>query len=377
MNRIESPAEDRNVGAGHEKREHSVVGAGTQAFDRSDGLHGTIGLDRPFFMYRVVITDCMPPPARIEMEVLDGIATVECLEAKTVTELTGRLTDADAVILYHEVSLNRETMQELGRCRIIARGGVGYDNVDLEAASEFGIVVTNVPDYGVDEVADHAIGLMLSLRRGINQCQQDLKRALRPWDRDAVQPLRRLAGQTFGVIGCGRIGTATAMRAKALRMRVVFFDPYLSAGMEKAMGFERVHQLEDLLKQSDVVSLHVPLTEETRRMIDADALGLMKTEAILINTARGEVVNTEALARSLEQGSLRGAGIDVLPYEPVAEDDPLVQLWRNRPMNSRLLLTPHIAYYSEEALEEIRRSTATQVRCVLMGLDPQNVVSIS
>ena len=326
-------------------------------------------------MFRVVITDCLPSPAGIEEEILSGLATVECWEARSSAALKGRLAEIDAVILYHEVSLSRELIGEMERCRIIARGGVGYDNVDLAAAKERGIVVTNVPDYGVDEVADHAIGLMLALRRGIVVAQGRLRRGLDPWDRRAVEPVHRLAGQTLGIIGCGRIGAATARRAQALRMGVTIYDPYLRPGLEKSLDVRRVHHLEALLRESDVVSLHAPLTDETRSMIDAAALRQMKPGAILINTARGEMVDTTALAAALESGQLAGAGIDVLPSEPATNADALVRLWQSAdPAFPRLILTPHTAYYSEEGLEEIRRSTAAEVARVLSGDNPVNQV---
>jgi C-terminal binding protein len=326
-------------------------------------------------MFRVVITDCLPEPASIERQCLDGLATVECWEARSNGDVVGRLSEVDAVILYHEVSMTRELIEEMNQCRVIARGGVGYDNIDLAAAAERGIIVTNVPDYGVDEVADHAIGLMLALRRGLCASQMRLKPSLAPWDRCAVEPLQRLAGQTFGVIGCGRIGTAAALRAKAFRMDVVFYDPFLAPGMEKALGLRRVSRLEDLLAQSDVVSIHAPLTDCTRRMIDASALAAMRKHAVLINTARGAIVDTAAVAIAIQYRHLAGAGIDVLPEEPATDDDALVRLWRsNEACAEHVILTPHTAYYSEQALKEIRQTSADEVRRVLAGERPRHPV---
>ena len=327
-------------------------------------------------MFRVVITDCLAAPAAIEEEHLGDIARIECWEARDTEALHGRLADVDAVILYHEVSLGRELIGEMERCRVIARGGVGYDNVDLAAAREAGIPVTHVPDYGVDEVADHAIGLMLALRRGITQSERRLRSAaLDPWDRRAVEPVRRLSGQTFGVIGCGRIGSAAARRAQAHRMNVLVYDPYLRPGLEKSLHVERVHSLGELLRRSDVVSLHAPLTAETRGMIDAVALAQMNPWAVLINTARGELLDTGAVAEALRGERISGAGIDVLPTEPATDADPLVRLWQgDTPISERLVLTPHSAYYSEEGLEEIRRSTAMEVGRILRGERPLNLV---
>jgi C-terminal binding protein len=248
--------------------------------------------------------------------------------------------------------------------------------VDIAAASRRGIRVCNVPDYGVDEVADHAIALMLAVNRGFVRVERSLRKTLRPWDKRAVEPVPRLAGQTFGVIGLGRIGAATALRAKALRMRVIACDPYLRPGLDKAFGVPLVDK-ETLLRESDVVSLHTPLTEETRHLIDARALALMKASAILVNTARGAVVDVDALAEALRNGRLFGAGIDVLPQEPPPSDSALVCLWqedRDPPVN--LVITPHTAFYSESAVEEIRVKAAREVARVLRGQPPLNPVDL-
>ena len=328
-------------------------------------------------MHRVVITDCLKPPARIEERTLEGLAQVDCLMAKSSDVLHGQLADADAIILYHEVDLTDAILRELKQCKVIVRGGVGYDNVDVKIAGELGIPVCNVPDYGVDEVADHAIGLMLGCLRGFTLAERRFRQAktLLPWDRHDVGTVSRTGECTLGIIGCGRIGSATALRAQALKMRVVIYDPYLRPGMEKVCGVERV-DLEYLLKESDVVSMHTPLTEETHHLIDAEALARMKRTAYLINTARGAVVDTSALAEALRERRIAGAGIDVLPNEPPTVDDPLIQLWQadhDPPIN--LAITPHTAYYSETALLEIREKSSAEVARVLRGEAPWNVVN--
>ncbi len=328
-------------------------------------------------MKRAVITDCLAPPALIEERTLEGIAHVECLEAKSASALQGRLSDADAVILYHEVSLSPTLLDELCSCKIIVRGGVGYDNVDVKAAGERGIMVCNVPDYGVDEVADHAIGLMIAGTRGFFIADRRLRFTdqLLPWDRHDVGPVRRLAELTFGVIGCGRIGSAAALRAQALKMRVLVNDPYIRPGYEKVLGVERV-SLETLLAESDVVSVHTPLTQETTHLINGQTLALMKPTAFLINTARGAVVDTNALAQAIQTGRLAGAGIDVLPNEPPSPEDPLIQLWQSHPSPPcNLIITPHTAYFSEAALREIREKSSAEIKRVLSGEKPWNLVN--
>ena len=326
-------------------------------------------------MHEVAITDSLAPPATIEEEVLKDLARVVCLQARSIAELRGRLSGFQGLIVFHEVALPAEIIDGLEACRVIVRCGVGVDNIDLRAANDRGIPVCNVPDYGVDEVADHAIGLMLACNRGIMLSERRLRRTLAPWDRRAVQPILRLAGATMGIIGCGRIGTATALRAKALKLRVMIYDPYLPPGIEKALGVIRT-DLATLLSESDVVSLHTPLTEETRHLVDGQALRRMKPSAVLINTSRGAVVDVTALADALREKRLGGAGIDVLPVEPPRANEPLIRLWQEEldpPIN--LILTPHTAYYSETALVEMRTRAAEEVRRVLRGEAPKCCVN--
>lgn len=326
-------------------------------------------------MFKVTITDYLSPPPTIEASLLAGLAKVECLEAKSADELVGRVEDADALIVFHEVTLPRKIIARLTKCQAIVRCGTGYDQIDLTAAAERGIPVSNVPDYGVDEVADHAIALMLACNRRLMQAERGLRETLAPWNYHAVQTIFRLSGATMGIIGLGRIGTATAMRAKGLKMRVIACDPYLRSGLDKAVGVQLV-DLDTLLAESDVVSLHVPLTDETRAMISTKALAKMKPHAILVNTARGAVVDTAALAAALEKGRISGAGIDVLPVEPPDANDPLVKMWRQaceHPVN--LVLTPHTAFYSESGLVEMREKAAQEVARVLSGQAPKNCVN--
>jgi C-terminal binding protein len=326
-------------------------------------------------VFKVLITDYISPPVAIELRELTGLATVECLGAKSAEELAGKVDDADALMIYHEITLPRKIIERLNHCRVIVRCGTGYDQVDLAVAGERGIPVCNVPDYGVDEVADHALALMLACNRGLLVAHRHLRATLAPWNYHAVEPIFRLSGATMGIIGLGRIGTATALRAKGLRMRVLACDPYLRSGVDKAVGVTLV-DLDTLLSESDVVSLHVPLTDETRGMIDAAALSKMKSHAILVNTARGAVVDTSALADALRDRRIGGAGIDVLPSEPPGPDEPLIALWRqadNLPVN--LLLTPHTAFYSESSLVEMREKGAREVARVLTGKPAKNCVN--
>jgi D-3-phosphoglycerate dehydrogenase len=280
--------------------------------------------------------------------------------ARTLAELSATsLARCDAVVAWHEVKIDRAFVAALTNCRIIVRAGVGFDHIDLDAAAEAGIPVCNTPDYGTSEVADHSIGLMLALRRGIVSYHQHLTAdPRRGFDYSLAPLVGRLRGRVFGVVGLGRIGIATAIRAKGFGMSVVAYDPYVSRGMEIAVGVERTESLEGLLAVSDVVSLHCPLTEETRNMIDASALAKMKRDAILINTARGAIVDIPALIAALRGGVIAGAGIDVLPSEPPASDDVIALAYGSRAdpiVGDRLILTPHAAWSSPESVSDARR----------------------
>ena len=268
------------------------------------------------------------------------------------------LATCDAIVVWHAMPIDRTFIAALSRCRIIVRAGVGFDHIDLAAAAEAGIPVCNTPDYGTSEVADHAIALMLALRRGIVAYHEELRAdPSANYDNTRAPLVRRLRGRTFGVVGLGRIGTAAALRAKAFGMEVVAYDPYVSRGAEIALGVARVESLGELLAVSDVVSLHAPLTEETRGMFGAAAFRQMKRDAILINTARGAIVDVAALVAALRDGVIAGAGIDVLPVEPPSAGDAIAAAYRagDPLIGGRLLLTPHAAWSSPESVADARR----------------------
>ena len=326
-------------------------------------------------MYRVLITDSIEPPPTLEQQVLIGLAELTCLKITPDNPLDQCVGDADALIVYHECSVTAKTIANMPKCRAIVRGGVGFDNVDIVAAAARGIPVCNIPDYGVDEVADHAIGLLLALNRGIVRSDRRLRDSLHPWDRRAIEPVFRLADLTLGIIGCGRIGSATVRRAHALKLRVLVFDPYMRPGMEKAIDVERV-DWPTLLDQSDFVSIHTPLNEETRHLINDESLSKMRPGSMVINTSRGAVVDTDAVARALRAGKLAGAAIDVLSQEPPTKSSELIQLWQDRSIDVNLIITPHVAYFSTAAITEIRRKGAEEIRRILLGEKPLNCVNL-
>ena len=250
---------------------------------------------------------------------------------------------------------------KLGRCRIYVKPAVGYDDVDLAAWGARGVRVCNTPDYGTREVADHAIALMLTLAKGVAFHDESLRADPRGAWRPALNPFgQRLADCTFGVVGLGRIGTAAALRAKAFDMDVAFFDPYRPSGVELSLGIRRADTLEELLGQCDVVSVHAPLNDETRHLIGARSLAAAKRGVILINTARGPIVDIDALHDAMKDGVVLAAGLDVLPEEPPNLERPLIAAWRANEawIRHRLLLTPHSAFFTPQSLRDIRRLSA-------------------
>jgi D-3-phosphoglycerate dehydrogenase len=255
--------------------------------------------------------------------------------------------------------MTRRVFEQLPHCRIVARYGVGVDTVDLQAAADRGVVVSNVPDYGTHEVSDHALGMMLCLTRKLAQANSLVKRG--QWDFRLLQPVRRHQVQTLGIIGVGRIGGAMAHKAHALGMKVIGCDPYLIAA--QVPGYVTLVDLAELMAQADVVSVHCPLTDETRNMIDQGMLARMKPTAYLVNTARGSIVDEVALERQLSAGKLAGAAMDVLAREPGPADHPLFA-------HHNFLCTPHMAWHSDESAQELKRKAAEEVRRVLRGEAP-------
>jgi phosphoglycerate dehydrogenase-like enzyme len=267
--------------------------------------------------------------------------------------------NCDAVIMTR-MNFGEAELQKAPRCRIVVRMGVGYDTVDLEACGRRGVAVCNVPDYGTTDVADHAIAMMMTLARGTACYNEVLRGELAAgWRYDAPPTVRRLRGLTCGIVGLGAIGTAAALRAKAFGMEVRFYDPYILPGRDAALGCEREMSFQRLLAVSDVLTIHAPLTDETRKMIDAPAVAAMKEGAILINAARGPIVDTAAVLDGLRSGRIAGVGLDVLPKEPLDLSDPLVAAWHaNQPwIRGRVILSPHAAFYSTASFADQRRKS--------------------
>lgn len=310
--------------------------------------------------FKVVVTDQVFPDVENERALLADIGAELEVADGTLENAVARGHDADALLNTY-LPLSADTLAKLPSCRIIARYGIGVDNVDLAAAKDAGIVVTNVPDYCVDEVAAHALALLLSLLRRVPQGHARVQEG--GWGLDGLRPIQRLSELTVGLVGFGRIARRLAESLAVLGCRLAVHDPFLTPSPE----LPTLVSLEELLQTSDAVSLHAPLTPETTGLIDADTLALMPDHAVLVNTSRGPLVVLEDVVEALRSGRLRGAALDVLPTEP---PDPA--LVRDVP---NLLVTPHMAYYSEQAIAESQHKAATQVIKVLTGQRPDYQVS--
>jgi D-3-phosphoglycerate dehydrogenase len=314
---------------------------------------------------QVLITDYVKVPD-YEAPVLDGVAEICCLDARGEAGILGRVSSARVIICFHDVEITRTVLNQAAQCVGVVRSGVGFNNIDIRAAGEMGIVVCNVPDYGTEEVADHALGLLLALARRIVPAADSIRRG--EWNVAVNSGAPRLRNQTVGIIGAGRIGTAFASRAKAIGMRVVIYDPYVPRGYEKAIAVDRAWTLDELLPQCQFVSLHCPLTDETRHILDEKRLEQLPAGAYLVNTARGGLVDENALIGALERGRVAWAALDVIEREPLADER-----LRNHP---RLLITPHCAFYSAEAAPEMRTKGAQEALRLLRKLPPRCPVNL-
>lgn len=280
--------------------------------------------------------------------------------------------NADAVLISSREPMTRSILERLTRCKVVMRQSVGIDNIDLDAATDQGIVISHVPDYCTAEVADHALALILALNRRIVEFDQDLRRGAWVEHRHLTHrilrgPIPPLREQTLGLVGLGRIGSAAAARAQPFGLTILAADPYLTPAQIRERGAEPV-TIDDLLQRSDIVSLHCPLTAETRGLIGARELGLMKSHAILVNTARGPIVDLDAITIALQNRQIAAAGLDVVTIEPLPSDSPLYQL-------DNVILTPHSAYYSERATKLVRSESVTETLRVLRGQRPRTVAN--
>lgn len=313
---------------------------------------------------RIVIVECDHDSFRPEEELARerGIDLRIAL-SDGVDELVEHARGADGILMQY-ATLTPEVLDRLEGVRAIGRYGVGVDTIDVDAATARGIAICNVPDYGSEAVSDHAIALTLAAARGIARLDRSVRAG--SFEIEAVKPLHEISGRTFGVLGAGRIGRATARKARGLGFRTIGYDPLLDDGAE--VDGIHIASLATVLAESDVLSLHLPLTDSTRHIVDAEALARIKPGALLVNTSRGGIVDTLALVAALRSGRLGGAALDVFEVEPLSPGDPLLAL-------ESVTLTPHSAWYTEESYRRLKRSTLENVIDVCAGVRPRVILN--
>jgi D-3-phosphoglycerate dehydrogenase len=314
--------------------------------------------------YLVAVADSVFPNLDPAREVLSTIGAELQLAPEPTPEAVLRIAAGADALLVTYAKITADMIRQMTKCRIISRFGIGVDNVDLDAATSVGIVVTKVPDYCIDEVSDHAMALLLSAVRKIPMANEQVHSGT--WKMPNFVPIHRLRGSVLGLVGFGRIPQLMAPKAKAFGLRVVAYDPYVPAEVFTSAGVERV-DFPQLLKISDYVSIHSPLVPETRGLFNAGAFRQMKKGAYLVNTARGPIVDEAALAEALDAGEIAGAALDVMTQEPPV-NSPVVG-------HKKVIITPHTSFYSEESLVELQTKASQEVVNVLSGKPPRNPVN--
>jgi D-3-phosphoglycerate dehydrogenase / 2-oxoglutarate reductase len=321
---------------------------------------------------KIVVTDYIEPDLEWERQQLARFESVRLewhqLKFAPQEQLVAAVCDADVVVV-NMVPLNAEVIGSLGKCRLIIRHGVGYDNVDVAAATARGIRVAYEPDYCTDEVAEHAIALLLASWRKLSIGRQVLEESSRNgiWNFEAIYPIAGLRGKTLGIIGCGRIGSTVLARLRSFGLQFVVCDPYLSAERRAELGVP-VLPLEQVLAAADMVTIHAVLNAQTRNLIGAKQLRMMKKTAHLVNTARGGLVDTQALARALREHWIAGAAVDVYMKEPPDPDFPLFGC-------TNAVLAPHLGWYSEEANWSIREKIVEDLIRFIEGRPPRFLIN--
>ena len=313
---------------------------------------------------KVVLTDYVWESLVVEKKTLEGLADLVPLQTKKPEEFIAQAADCDALLNTYAGPITADVMAKMPKCRIIARYGIGVDTIDLDAATAAGIIVTNNPTYCIEEVAEHTMALLLSAARKVAFYDRQVRSGR--WEVPPGKPLFRVSGRTLGLVGFGNIARQVAVRAASFGMRVIYADPFINDGQFDVPG--KKVELNTLLGEADFVSLHPPLTPQTRKMISDDALSRMKPTAVLINCARGPVVDTDALVRALDAKKIAGCALDTTDPEPLPNPHPL----RDR---DNVILNPPVAWYSEQALVGLQAGAPSEVRRVLSGEWPVNVVN--
>jgi D-3-phosphoglycerate dehydrogenase len=323
-------------------------------------------------MFKIVRVDSNGDQDAMEIErsALQGIenVTLESLSCETEEEIIRAASNADVVTTY-AASLTRNVLRTLPKCQAIVRYGVGYDSVDIPAATEFGIVVVNIPDFCAEEVSNHVLTFLLVSAKKLLLLHELVRQGKWQEAKALQEPMFPIHGQTLGIIGCGNLGRTVAKKAQSLQLKIIGYDKYVMKDIAEAHGIELV-SLDTLLENADFITLHVALTEETYHIMNKETFKKMKRNAILINTSRGCVVDEPALAEALRDGKIGMACLDVFEEEPLSKESPLLSL-------ENVILTPHSASYSNTSFERLKRSVIAESLRIMHGERPKNIVNKS
>jgi len=308
----------------------------------------------------VYITDYIDNPD-IESDLLDGI-------------LTDDPQKVEVLLVWHQ-KINAQYLDQFPNLRGVVRYGVGFDTVNLNDIKSRGLVFCNTPDYGTDEVSDTALAMLMNIIRGVSIYDFECRNYSGSWQENTIKRLHRTTSLSLGVIGAGRIGTALIRKACATGINISFYDPYLPSGYEKSIGVSRYYDLYDMLSQVDIISIHTPLTEETRGMVNKKFIALMKKRSSFINTARGEIIdNLDDFYDAMVSGHITSIGLDVLPHEP-PRNCKLIKSWKDRGvLSSRITINPHVSYYSIESYRDMRYKAAKNAKRIINGEEPLNII---
>jgi D-3-phosphoglycerate dehydrogenase / 2-oxoglutarate reductase len=317
------------------------------------------------YKFKVVITDAEYESFEIENEELNKIgAEVVLGQCKTEDEIIKIAKDADGLLVQY-ASITRRVIESLQKCKVIARYGIGVDSIDIEAATEHGICIVNVINYCIDEVSDHTIALVLACVRKVVILNNAVKKGI--WDFKISKPIFRLRNMKLGLVGFGNIARMVSHKAQAFGLSVLAYDPYISSSDMTQNNVKKVN-LEDLLAEADIISLHLPLTKTTKYMFTEKEFKLMKNTAFIINTSRGSLIKEEDLYKALNEKWIAGAALDVTEKEPIDSNNNLLKL-------DNIIITPHVSFYSDESLKDLQRNAAKGVAQVLTGEIPSSIVN--
>ena len=332
-------------------------------------------------MKKIAITDYFKE-SEIEKRIFGRNVKIVCLNPKNKKKFNKEIEEADGLLVWH-AEITKEVINRLKKCKAMVRYGVGYDNIDINYAKKKNIVCANTPDYGIDEVADTTCGLIISLARKIYLYNLNSKNYKKGWQENVISenktnPIKRSNEHNLGIIGAGRIGSAVALRMKSFGMNIGFYDPHKESGIEKTLGILRFENIEEIIKFSTIISINCTLNRETKGMINSKFINNLNKNTILVNTARGEIVEKlDVLFNGLKSNRLGGVGLDVLPHEPPKKQEKLIKAWKNvnNPFNSKIIINPHAAYFSSRSVREMKIKAAENMKRHLKGLKLKNIIN--